>query len=527
MTRQTSTPNASLNRRALVGLGLTASLAASAKAAELTSGPVARVDESALRQKGAALDGHHDDLAVFQSFIDQAFAASPYNGAPCVFFDLPVGTILFSGPLLTGTCNVMLRGAGQDLTTLLMQPGGHGLLQHGTDTKPAVGYLQLQDIGLEDGNARGSGSTGVSVRFAANAPQSAMTWQGVALRRWAAPARIVDCPRNWHCENVTVFGPDFAMQAGAAFEIVSSPLFAQGCFTYVFINVLVANYTWGWNYDIRSPLEGQRFYSCTCYNGWGMVRARVHATPDRRDQIDETYRSVIWYFMECDWQGFGYAFDLVHCRNIIVRGGFYIANRNTDHLPIPDGRPRRRYMSFVGCGDILLDGVKFDVFTETERELSLVYVDSTSDQFRARDTNVLSYSPIDCAFEFAEPQHPNPKANTLSEIDTVWAAWSGGQKVRDYGNNQLAQSLARDLGGEMTASGRLTFQGETEVTGRTMRIALPRRPGNYPWFSKVPVVSVAGIGVDADVRIVDVTSTAISVRATAGVKSIHWTATGS
>ena len=60
----------------------------------------------------------------------------------------------------------------------------------------------------------------------------------------------------------------------------------------------------------------------------------IHATPDRRNSIDKTCRSVIWYFMECDLQNFGYTLDLVRCRNIIVAGGgnFYMAKRNIDHL---------------------------------------------------------------------------------------------------------------------------------------------------------------------------------------------------
>ncbi|GAN54798.1 hypothetical protein [Tanticharoenia sakaeratensis] len=526
MTRRPDTRTNAVNRRTMVGLGLAIPLAAPAAAATANGTAALRVDEAILRQHGAALDGHTDDLSVFQSFVDHASTATPDNSCPLILFDLPACTILFSGPLQTGRCNITVRGAGQDLTLFIMRTGGQGLLQHGTEQHPASGYLQLQDIGFHDGNPKGSGCTGISIHFAENAPQSAMTWQGVALRKWTQGARVVNCPRNWHCENVTVFGPDFALQSGAGFGIASAPRFAQGCFTYVFINVLVANYTWGWDYDIQSPLEGQRFYSCTCYNGWGMVRARVHATPDARDSLDESYRSVIWYFMECDWQGFGYALDLVHCRNIIVRGGFYIANRNTDHLPIPDARPRRRYMSFVGCGDILLDGVKFDVFAGSEPDLSLVYVDASSDHFRARDTNVLSYAPIHCAFEFADTDKPNPQRNTLSEIDTVWAAWSGGEKVRDNGGNQIAQTSARDLGGDMTAAGRISLQGSAKVTGRQMQIALPRRPGGQPWFSKPPVVMVQGQGGEAPVNLLDVTIERIIVKADSKVTNVMWTAVG-
>lgn len=516
--------NRRLLSRSLMGLGIAASLTPPALAGENPS--VQRIDEVTLRKGGAFLDGRHDDAPVLQALIDRAAIATPYTSCPVLLFDLPAGAILLGSPLRTGHCHVTFRGAGQDLTILLMRAGGSGLIVHGTEQDPARGYLQLQDIGLTDGNPKGSGCSGLSIRFAPDAPQSAMTWQGVALRKWTQAARIINCPRNWHCENVTVFGPDFAMQPGAGLEISSTPHFSQGCFTYIFINVLIANYTWGWDYDIQAPLEGQRFYACTCYNGWGMVRAKVHATPDASDGVDETYRSVIWYFMDCDWQGLGYALDLVHCRNIVVRGGFYIANRNTDRAPVPDQRPKRRYMSFVGCSDILLDGVKFDVFVGSEPDLVLVYVDGTSDNFRARDTNVLSYAPIGAAFEFGDPGRPNPKRNTLSEIDTLWAAWSGGDRVRDAGGNQIAQSEARAQGGEMTSSGQVFFKGMASVTARRITIAFPRRPSGHPWFASPPAVFAQGQGANPDAKILMVTVDHMLVACGMSTTMVAWTATG-
>lgn len=513
-------------RRALVGLGLAAPFLASRSIAAEKSVPCLRIDEAELRRLGAALDGITDDLHVLQACIDKSGVHTPDLPCPSILFDFPAVTVCLSGPIVTGGRNITLRGAGQDLTVLIMKTGASGILTHGISEHPAEGYLQLQDIGFDDGNIKGSGCTGISVHFAPGAPQAAMTWQGVALRKWSQAATITNCPRNWHCENVTVFGPDFAMQDDAGFRIISEPHFAQGCFTYVFINVLVANYSWGWDYSISAPLEGQRFYSCTCYNGWGMVRSRVHATPDQQIGIDETYRSVIWYFMECDWQGFGYALDLVHCRNIIVRGGFYIANRNVDHLPIPEGRVRRRYMSFVDCGDILLDGVKFDVSTGSEPDLALIYVDGRSDNFRARDTNVLSYAPIYCAFEFADPNHPNPKRNTLSEIDTLWASWSGGEKVRDAGGNQITQTTVRELGGDMTSGGRISFQGHATLSRGKSMIAFPRRQNGSSWFSKTPIVFLQAEGTENVPKLLNVTPDGISIEVTSTSAEVMWQVTG-
>ena len=512
-------------RRAFIGLGLAAPFAAAATATARTHVPSLRIDETELRRRGAALDGRTDDLDILQACIDESGVATPGMPCPSILFDLPAVTICLSGPLQTGSSNVTLRGAGQDLTVLLMRAGAKGLLVHGTPEQPARGYLQLQDIGFDDGNPDGSGSTGISVRFDQDAPQSAMTWQGVAVRKWSQAVSVVNCPRNWHCENVTIFGPDFSMQTGAGFRIVSTPHLAQGCFTYVFINVLVANYAWGWDYDIRSPLEGQRFYSCTCYNGWGMVRSRVHAVPDHRNGADRNYLSVIWYFIDCDWQGYGYALDLTGCRNIIVRGGFYIANRNTDHLPVPEGRPRRRYMSFAGCSDILLDGVRFDVFSGTEHDLSLVYVDGQSDNFRARDTGILAYAPIYCAFEFADPAHPSSVRNTLIETDTRWIAWSGGKKVLDAGGNQIAQSAIRDMGGDMTTGGHISLQGSARLSPQNDSIRFPVRSEGHPWFSAPPFVSIQTRD-GQPVTIRDVTTAGFRLDRIQSETEVMWKASG-
>ena len=153
---------------------------------------------------------------------------------------------------------------------------------------------------------------------------------------------------NLHCENVTVYGPDFAMQDAAGFDIASTADFSHGCVTYVFLNVLVANYAWSWRFDIRAPVEGERFYSCTCYNAWGMVRAHCDGGT-RPGQAGDAYKSLLWYLVDCDWQGLGYGLDLVNLRDVVVDKAFLIANPNKDALAIPPtsgsaaARPRRRY----------------------------------------------------------------------------------------------------------------------------------------------------------------------------------------
>jgi hypothetical protein len=496
-----------------VGVGrrgvLAAPLLASFAAKMALSAPSAMVvDAAVLRTYGAKLDGEADDLPAINAILAEARKRAPASIIPSVLFDFPAGTVALSGPPQTGFCHVTIRGAGQTVTKLLMKAGGSGIWQHGSAQSPALGYFQAEDISFVDGNANGSGCIGLSFRFAAEAPQSCMTWQGIALRKWTRPAQIVNCPRNWHCENVTVFGPDFTMQDAAGFDIASTVDFSQGCFTYVFINVLIANYAWGWRYDIQAPLEGQRFYSCTCYNGWGMVQAHCHggAGPG---QAGETYKSLLWFLVDCDWQGLGYGLDLVNLRNVVVDSGFFISNPSNDALAIPPmpgttkPRPRRRYFSFAGCEDVVLRDLEFDVMQAgIEPSLALVFVDAESTLFRAYDTNVYSLSTIFAGFEFAAPDQASHTPATMAEFDTKWEAWTGGVKVRDAGGNQINQSDLRDRGlGDVDARGRTSLEIETEVlkadSSGLVRIAFPRRAGGGSFFlNGPPIVTATAVGAE-------------------------------
>lgn len=377
------------------------------------------LDEKHLRSYGAQLDGITDDSGAIQRAIDNVVHLSSQNGHPAVAITLPAGNVLLKKALLTHGADFALRGTGQNLTIIKMAPEGNGVLVHGEASKPAIGYLELSSLSIIDANPQGSGAPAIICYQSPNAVQPAMTWQNIVFRKWRTAAKITNCPRNWYCENVAVYGPDFQMQIGAAFEITSTD--SNGCYSYIFIDIFIVNYTWGWLYNIRAPLEGQRFISCTCYNGWGMVRAVVQKSKNS----EEVYRSLLWSFENCDWQGLGYAFDMFGCRNIRISGGFYIANHNTTFLPIPDNRPRRRYFSFINCRDIIISGVEIDVLAHTENELSLIYISSSTKNIRAHDMIIACYTPIYAIWEID---------NTIKEVNfqnsnTIYNHWLGKKEI--------------------------------------------------------------------------------------------------
>lgn len=392
--------------------------------------PCSELDERCLRNYGARLDGVTDDSDAIQKAIDTAVHLSTTSGRASVAITLPAGHILLNKALFTRGVDFVLRGAGQDITIISMGRGGNGVLIHGKATDPAIGYLELANLSLVDSNSQGSGPPAVFCYQSPTAAQPAMTWQNIAFRKWRTAAKITNCPRNWHCENVTIYGPDFQMQPGAALEINS--VGPGGCYSYSFIDVFIVNYMWGWLYNVQSPLEGQRFIACTCYNGWGMVRVTVQNTKTG-EQGEDIYRSLLWSFEDCDWQGLGYAFDMSGCRNIRISGGFYIANRNITSLPIPNGRPRRRYFSFINCRDIIMSGVELDVLAQTESTLSLIFIALSSKNIRIHDLIIASYAPIYAVYEL---ENTTEEAN-FQESGTIYNKWVGEKefiKIKDIKN---------------------------------------------------------------------------------------------
>ena len=390
---------------------------------------VVALGETELRTRGARFDGVSDDYPALQDAIDAALRQSKPSASVAVAMILPACRTLLSAPLDTGGCNFVLQGAGRDATIVSLRAGGIGVLVHGTHAQPAEGSLELGELTIEDRHGGETGAVGVSVVFGSNATQPTMTWREMSLRGWRAPSQIVNCPRNWHCGNVAVIGPDFTIQDGAAFEILSTS--DRGCFSYFFVDVFVSNYRWGWRYDIRAPLEGQRFSACTCYNGWGMVQAVVSPDLQARHGIDMSYRSLLWAFDDCDWQGLGFALDMHSCRDILVRGGYFIANLNKGTLRLPGSQPRRRYLSFSACQDVVLDGVEIDVQPGMESTLALVCVDAGTTGFIARDTIIASFSNIYAAWEFYDAKPRTGPRDDMLEIDTFYKNWLGGEKRRD------------------------------------------------------------------------------------------------
>lgn len=461
---------------------------------------------------GAKIDGQTDDLAALNSYIAyyQGLVSdlpAGIQGTGFIFVDMPPGVMLISGPPEdTGDYNLMIRGAGQGVSIIKMESGASGLWIHGTTTSPSTGILQIRDISFLDGNSAGTGVPAIQCSFSEDSTRSAntLTLDNVEFRSFTTCMKITDMPRNCYATNVLCYGPDDTFQAGGAFEISSTASSAFGNFTWVWTRVMVTNYEWGWDYQSITPMEGHRWYSCTCYNGWGMIRAAIQNTVN--GYAEDAYQSPIWYINDCDWQGLGFALDLYNARNVIVRGGFYFCNSlsgdpvSGDTIPNDprgDTRDHRSVMAFYSCGNITLDGVEFDnggnsmIATDT-----FVYVANDVTYFRAFNTIFLAPIATAGAFEY-EAGGAN---NRCGAFDTQWVAFGGSTKILDHDDTQMNQEAVFDpqnsrYYGNQDRTGlyrihdivtSLISDSQNRVT-----ITFPTRPSGHQIFNGgTPVVTV-------------------------------------
>lgn len=451
-------------------------------------------DAQLLRSYGAKFDGTTDDGPAFNAVIAAARTLVPAPiSIPTILFIVPACTCYIATLIKSAAQNISIRGAGAQNTVMLMKSGGPGIWQHGTSdtdssgafTGLAKGYFQFSDIMWQDANDSGSGVIGVEINMAPSNYPSCLTTTNYSFFKFSRPMVIRNVPRGWHNSNGTLFGPDNVVQPNGAIEIVSNNT-GNPCFSYTHINVMTVNYEFGWDYQVAWQLEGQVFYSCRSYSGWGMVRAAVQ--PSALGSGVSHYQSVIWYFTDCDWQGYGYALDMVNVRNVVVRGGYYISNANAPSIPAAPvtgtARTTRAYFSFVGSNAVFLDRVGVDFTDSTGSDTSIVYADSTTDNLICDLMNIDGTAEGRAAFEW----EAGGAANRCYEHNTIYEAWnSSTPKILDGSNNQPAESFLVDQAcGSVTRTGNYTLRfGFTNLTtdsnGR-LTITFPTRPNGKPFL---------------------------------------------
>lgn len=447
------------------------------------------VGKATLAAFGCPMDGKTSDVPGLQALVNMAEQVT-INGLPRITIIVPPNTDLYFGETLqTGACAMTLKGYGKDSSRIIMGEGVPGVLQHGSVGSPARYPLQVEEIGFVDSNQSGSGSACISAYFNWETTELPTTFvmRNVQFRYFTQATWTCDAGRDILWDNVEAEGPDGVMQQKGAFYFTTSPSNGFGSFTGVFKACRTVNYLYGWDYWSNVQLEGQRFYSCTSYSGGGFCRAYLNPSTEGVTN----YRSPIWYFHDCDHQGYFFALDLYGCRDVLVDAGFFILNTMGSGITIPaspDGiaRTHRSWMSFRSCYAVRLRDVEFDSNGSSGSTTTGVYVDGTTNYFRSDRANVLVGDTIAGFWEW----DARVATNVCYEHDTLWGSWpeaNNANKILDASNNQPAESfLVDEACGEVRWNGhyflRFGFTNLTTDSNGRLTIPFPTRPNGKPFL---------------------------------------------
>ena len=476
------------------------------------------------------IDGH-----VIQREIDRAVAADRE-----IVIVLPRGARARTSIPIDSTqaraCGVFSTGGA----AIVAVGSAAGAWAHGTASSRASGPIMWRGVDLE--NASGaSGATGLTTFFGSPGVGStlAVSVENCRIRGFTTGWRIGNMPRGLKADNVVVYGPDFQIQPGGGIEIVATADVSYGSFSFKFTNCLVLNYTWGWNLEAASALEGIVWEHCKAYSGWGFARAI---------STKSNYQIILLTFQDCDWEGAGFALDMTNVRLLKVDGGFWFMHCETPP-PFPaavqtDGGERRMFnlhnvtgfdfqrLEMVAAGGV--DGAPLPT------NFVLANVDPLC-ILGLFDGNMIVTDHVlaTCLFRLSGAR-PRTVIERNTRINYVWGGLAptilyGGAVANAY---QISAADVAAKGGTVSDEGYYRFSGVSVVTtgadGRAT-IPLPRRaPGLLQFFeADAPRVQVttgnSNVHVPA-VSLIQTTPTDFTIvanNAAPGVQiAVYWTAEG-
>ena len=393
--------------------------------------------------------------------------------------ELPACVAVLSRPAISGAAHCSFRGVGAYQTRPMFQDSAGWI--HGSTAMPSSCSLSIREVGIFTTSTNTDG--GLSIRFAGPVGiAQCLTLRDVILHDWArVGVKLVNPPRGVHVENVVACGPE-GLAAGAAFIIASTPEFMAGCYSLTWINALTADYIWGWNYKIESPLEGNVFISCRHYNGWGLVRADCTA-PD--------YYSLLWEFFSCDWGGAGLSLSMVHCRDVRVWGGYWKVAPTCE--PNPLDQCEIRVLDFQGCVGVMLLAPGIEATPGIEN-YGCIHLDA---ECANCIVDAVEFGCFFTALSAMKFEH-NRRKNTISELPSIFDTWWGGPKILDPGDTQKAALLgAKNYSGTVDFDGRWMLSGFHAGTADAkahLYVPFPTRPDSSRAFFISDAVLVVLLG---------------------------------
>lgn len=486
----------------------------------------------AVYPRATALTEEIDGVAL-QRAVDLAVAVGRD-----VCITLPRGAIARTSKPVDSTAAKSCTVTSPGFAKIICVGTATGCWIHGTAANRASGAFTWRGVDLDTASSAATTLLTTFFGIAGVGRGQCLTLQKARFDRGTRGWLLGNMPRGATIDDLQVFGPDNAMQAGGGIEVVVDNNAPYGSFAYSWKDVIVANYTWGWDFQCTQALEGVLFSGCHGYNGWGFCRVN--------NTRAGFYHSLLWEFNGCDWEGLGFALDMYRCKGVRVRGGFWIQTTNNAGRPLPAGvvtdGAELRHVNFRDVNDFMLDGMQFAAGgpSDGSTRTNFVLVNTDAACFAGEiigSSLFTDHATATCAFRLS-----GSSTGAIVERRTKLLNWWGEPPVVVYAGTgdqpyQISDADAASKGGTVSDKGVYRFTGVGVFTSDTqgrITIPLPRRSGGVlPFFHDVPramVVSGNANGAAPAVSVVSVTGLAIVVavanNAANVTTAVYWNAEG-
>ncbi|WP_156375497.1 hypothetical protein [Methylobacterium sp. Leaf125] len=434
-----------------------------------------------------------DGLAI-QRDID--LQASAFNGRAIIV--LPACEALITNPIDATNVDLHLTGAPGLITKISVTGGAQSALMQGNWTTGSSRTLSLQNIAFKNNATDKTNSFGLFAHHSAsNGLLNALIVQNCSFHFFPAGVGLKNIGRGVDFSNVVVSGPDFVKQSNGGVQVWGTQAATYGIFSHRYYNVLVSNYRWGWDFQgDRCSIEGQSFFACAAYNGDGLINVNHNGLGN---DGSSGYRSLLWSFDNCDWEGLGMAIQMKNCTNVRINGGFWIyhARYNIavdriyyfDNTPLPEGW-ERSIMNFETCSDVVVNATQ--LATQYMNNSCLVNVGAGCTSIVLQNNIVTTYGETGNGFRLA-----GAVSNQCFETGTRWLSWAGGPKIVYQGSTeqqkQISQTDAAAHGGTVDSAGRYDFSGYSVLTSDSAgmnSVQLPLRSNGQPFFLETPFLNL-------------------------------------
>lgn len=426
----------------------------------------------------------------------QAVLNSQMNGIYTCAIELPDNAKALLSRSLISNSSLWINGSGQ----IAAVGGGFTLIQHGNPGLYINGEVHIKGVRFDC-----NGGKLIEAYFhpyvGADSGMTANFSDVTAYRCASNAVTLVNPPRTIRMDSVTLWASSYVTGAGFRFIAQTYPAGSIGnaepqhglSFSYTLIDCQTSSFEWGFQWDTvagTSPalygamggvMEGIVVHSCRAYNGFGLAKV----TNSYNAGQSYNYGSPLWTFRDCDYQGWGDAFDLSGLNDVLIDGNWLALDQGN---PLADNR-EIALVRLAFCNGVTVTHNKFGILPSSTKSAAIkgVKTDPFSSNVLVVDNALSADVPHDCFVHWsAVAGGVNPtrertnieRGTSLQRTDksAVWCRDDGGNQISEGRIKRDAASLGSDGRVSLMSDGRtrlsLSYAGQMDGNGILSR-ALP------------------------------------------------------